>query len=63
MATKLFGNYDRTRSLAMAREALAHPDARLANRGRALLEQLARGSDSAAAEAVQALRLSPPRRP
>jgi hypothetical protein len=63
VATKLFGNYDRTRSLAMAREALAHPDARLANRGRALLEQLARGSDSIAAEAVQALRSSPPRRP
>ncbi len=63
VASRLFGSYDRSRSLAVAREALAHPDTRLAARGRALLEQLARGGDAVAGEAVQALRSSPPRRP
>lgn len=63
VATKLLGSYDRVRSLGLAREALVHPDARLAARGRALLEQLARGADAVSGEAVQALRSNPPRQP
>lgn len=63
VATKLFGGYDRVRSLGVAREALAHPDARLMARGRALLELLVRGGDVVAAESAQLLRSNPPRRP
>jgi hypothetical protein len=68
VALSIFDSYDRARSLAIAREALAHPDARLAARGRSLLERLAvpdsrlPQSSAIAAEAAQLLRVTPPRK-
>jgi hypothetical protein len=68
VALSIFDSYDRARSLAIAREALAHPDARLAARGRSLLERLAvpdsrlPQSSAIAAEAAQLLRATPLRK-